>query len=300
MISKTFNRYIWLLNTVLQQKRITFEEVRKRWDSSYINEGKPLALRTFHLHREAIAELFGVEIVCDKSNYEYYVSSPNLLKSDKTRQWLLNSFTLSNMITAGHNMADRILFEDVPGGTEYMQMVVEAMQRNKELYIEYQSFGGHPISCHFNPYAMKIFNQRWYIVGYLKESGAIRNISLDRVLGMQITSGSFSLPDDFDAKEYYANTVGIFVNSELKPQKVIVRSYGIHTEYLRSLPLHHSQQEIGGIHNDYSDFQYELCLTPELTTKLLSMGEKIEVLEPQELREDVKKKLEKNLKHYIK
>ena len=111
MISKTFNRYIWLLNTLLQFRRLTFEEISTRWEKSYMGDGKPLALRTFHIHREAVAEIFGVEIKCDLSTYEYYVSSSNLLKSDSTRQWLLNSFTLSNMITAGRNMRDRILFE---------------------------------------------------------------------------------------------------------------------------------------------------------------------------------------------
>ena len=50
MVSKTFNRYIWLLNTLLQQ----------RWKDSYLGDGKPLALRTFHVHREAIAELLGL------------------------------------------------------------------------------------------------------------------------------------------------------------------------------------------------------------------------------------------------
>ena len=67
---------------------------------------------------KAIAELFGVEVECDTSSYEYYISSSSQLKNDKTRQWLLNSFTVSNMIEAGRNMKDRILFEEIPEGTE--------------------------------------------------------------------------------------------------------------------------------------------------------------------------------------
>ena len=56
MISKTFNRYIWLLNTLLQHRRLTFEEISCRWKDSCLGDGRPLALRTFHMHREAIAE----------------------------------------------------------------------------------------------------------------------------------------------------------------------------------------------------------------------------------------------------
>ena len=45
MISKTFNRYIWLLNTLPHQRRLTFEEISFRWKDSYMGDGKTLALR---------------------------------------------------------------------------------------------------------------------------------------------------------------------------------------------------------------------------------------------------------------
>lgn len=298
MISRTFNRYIWLLNTLLQYGRLTFEEINRRWQNSYLGDGKAFALRTFHDHRNAIAELFGVEIKCDTSTYEYYISSFDTLRNDRTRQWLLNSFTLSNMIEAGRNMKDRILFEDIPKGTEYIQTVIEAMQWNKELRIDYQPFHGSRAMLHIQPYAMKVYHQRWYIVGFLKEQKGIRNIALDRVLNMELTTVTFRYPDDFDAEEYYSNTVGIFVNDKLKPQKVLVRAFGIHVEYMRTLPLHHTQKEIECKHQQYSDFQYRLCLTPELTSQLLAMGEKIEVLEPVELREEIKNRLLNTLNRY--
>jgi len=300
MISKTFNRYIWLLNTLLQQRRLTFEEISYRWRDNYLGDGKPLALRTFHVHREAIAELFGVEVKCDSSTYEYYISSPSQLKSDRTRQWLLNSFTVSNMIEAGHNMKDRILFEDIPEGTEFIQTVIDAMQRSKELRIDYQPFGDQRATYHLQPYAMKVYNQRWYIVGYLKEKEEIRNIALDRTLEMDLTDNDFLFPEDFDAEEYYANTVGIYVNKNLEPQKVLLRVYGIQVEYMRSLPLHFSQKEVNTKAGEYSDFQYWLSLTSELTTKILSMGEKVEVLGPDLLKKEVIRRLFNTIHHYTK
>lgn len=299
MISKTFNRYIWLLNTLLQRKRMTFEEISNKWSNNSIGEGSPLALRTFHAHHEAIAELFGVEIKCDTSTYEYYIPSTESLRNDKMRQWLLNSFTLSNMIEAGHNMKERILFEDIPQGTEYLQTVIEAMQENVELQMDYQPYYGHRATYHMHPYAMKVYHQRWYVVGLLKEKNAIRNIALDRVLEMETTKTPFLLPDDFDAEAYYANTVGIFVNEQLQPQKVLLRAYGIQVEYMRSVPLHSSQKEIATKYQVYSDFQYKLCLTPELTSQLLAMGENVEVLEPQELRETLCNRIKKMQERYM-
>lgn len=297
MISKTFNRYIWLLNTLLQQRRLTFDEISNRWRDSYLGDGKPLALRTFHMHREAIAELFGVEVKCDTSTYEYYISSPDSLRNDTTRQWLLNSFTVTNIIKAGHNMKDRILFEDIPAGTEYIQTVIDAMQRGRVLLIDYQPFGSPIATYRFNPYAMKVYRQRWYVLGYLHEHEGIRNISLDRTINMEITDETFTMPKDFYASEYYAHTVGIFVNNQLKPQKVVVRAFGLHVEYMRSLPLHSSQREIATT-AEYSDFEYYLCLTPELTTHLLAMGERAEVISPMELRDTIKSRLSQALRQY--
>ena len=81
MISKTFNRYIWLLNTLLQYKQLTFEEINVLWKESCLGDGTPLPLRTFHQHKNAVEELFGVEIKCNASNgYRYYISTPETLK----------------------------------------------------------------------------------------------------------------------------------------------------------------------------------------------------------------------------
>ena len=292
MISKTFNRYIWLLNTLLQHKQLSFEEINALWKESCLGYGTPLPLRTFHQHKNAVEELFGIEIKCNPSNgYKYYISTPGTLKNDSIRKWLLNSFTLSNMITAGHNMKERILFEDIPRGTEYLQTVIEAMQKSKELQIDYQQFYGHRETFNIQPYAMKVYHQRWYVVGHIKELGHIRNIALDRTLEMNLLDTPFKLPKNFNAKKYYANTVGIYVNEELNPVKVKIRAYGVQIEYLRSLPLHSSQKESASKYGEFCEFEYKLCLTPELSTHILAMGENVEVLEPVELREEIKRRI---------
>ena len=62
MISKTFNRYIWLLNTLLQHKQLSYEEINALWRECYLGDGASLPLRTFHQHKNAVEELFGIEI----------------------------------------------------------------------------------------------------------------------------------------------------------------------------------------------------------------------------------------------
>ena len=253
MANKAINRYVWLLNTLMQRKKLTYKEV------------------------------------CEPNTHKYYVASLEELKNNSAQQWLFNLFAISNAIEAGRKMKERILFEEIPGGAEYAQVVVDAMQQNRVLFVDYKPFRGEKMELYLQPYAMRVYNQRWYVVGRFKESGKIRNIALDRILRMEVTDETFSLPEDFNASDYYAHTVGIFVNEELKPQRVVLRTFGVSTEYMRSVPLHPSQREIATNGDESSDFEYYLNLTPELTGKLLSKGDWVEVLEPKALREEVKK-----------
>ena len=172
------------------------------------------------------------------------------------------------------------------------------MQHSKELAIDYQPFYGHRTSYTIQPYAMKTYNQRWYVLGYIKELDAIRNIALDRLLEMTVTEQAFKLPKGFSAEKYYENTVGIFVNDELSPVKVKLKAYGSQIEYLRSLPLHKSQRETASKYGEFCVFEYKLCLTPELSSQILAMGEKVEVLEPIELREEIMSRLNDCLNRY--
>lgn len=88
------------------------------------------------------------------------------------------------------------------------------------------------------------------------------------------------------------------MDDQAAPQKVILRAHGPSVDYLRSLPLHSSQEEIITKHGIYSDFQYKIYLNPELETKILAMGENIEVLKPKELRDKIADRLQSAANRY--
>jgi len=119
----------------------------------------------------------------------------------------------------------------------------------------------------------------------------LRTIALDRILALKVLTKSFTLPEDFDAQKYFSNVVGIFVNKDLPVTKVMIRAYGTQAEYLRSTPLHKSQSEGKSKYGEFAEFTYRLCITPELISQLLAMGDTIEVLEPEELRAEIKKRI---------
>lgn len=293
MISKTYYKYIWLLDLLLKSGPLTFKEICERWKES-IFDGK-LAERSFYEHRDGIKEMFGVEIKCNRSKGNvYYVANPEVIEENKLTKWLLYKYSIPQDFATFNGMKDRILLEEIPFGTDYLDSIMDAMLRNVELEIDYQRYERdqeeHQQTFHIQPYALKVYNRRWYLLGYLKEHEGLRNIALDRILNLKVLKTNFDLPADFDARRYYANVVGIFVNDDLPPQKVIIRVYGVQAEYLRSTPLHKSQKETYYKRGEFSEFTYKLCVTPELVSQLLAMGENVEVLDPEELREEMKKR----------
>ena len=303
MISKTYYRYIWLLDTLLNSSPLTIDEINMLWEDCPLSNG-PIPLRTFHEQRKGIKEMFGVEIVCDRSHGNvYYVKNPEVLEKQKVAKWLLHKYSIPQEFATFISMKDRVLLEEIPLGTTLLNPIIEAMQKNVELQIDYQRYESEQEEYnlqefHVQPYALKVFNRRWYLLGYIKEKHDLRTIALDRILDLKILSTSFELPEDFDARKYFANVVGIFVNNDLPVTKVMIRAYGTQAEYLRSTPLHKSQAEGRSKYREFAEFNYRLCITPELVSQLLAMGDKVEVLEPEELREEMKEELIKCLTNY--
>lgn len=295
MISKTYYRYIWLLDTLLTSDPLTYDDICMLWEDCPAFDG-PLPLRTFHEHRKGIKELFGVDIECDRSKGNvYYVKNPEVLDKNKLAKWLLRKYSIPQDFATFNGMKDRILLEEIPLGHSFLDGIIEAMQQNVELQIDYQRYMNeqeeHLQTFHIQPYALKVFNRRWYLLGYLKEREALRTIALDRILNMEVLKTCFELPADFDARKYFADVVGIYVNKDNPVTKIKIRAYGVQADYLRSTPLHKSQSEVRSKHGEFAEFTYRLCETPELVNQLLAMGDSVEVVEPEELREEIKMRI---------
>lgn len=298
MISKTYYRYIWLLDTLLTSAPLTFEEINKLWEDCPASDG-PIPLRTFHEHRKGIKEMFGIDIECDRSKNVYFVKNPEAIDENKLSKWLLEKYSIPKDFATFNGLKDRVLLEEIPLGQAFLPPIMEAMMHHLELMIGYQQFKVEQRQeFHMQPYALKVFNRRWYLLGYLKEQEGLRTIALDRILDLKVLKKSFKLPKDFDARKYFANVLGIYVNENLPIVKVKIRAYGEQAEYLRSAPLHKSQSEVRSKYREFAEFTYRLCITPELISQLLAMGDTVEVLEPQKLREEMKERISKIFNYY--
>ena len=111
MAKNYFDRYIWLIEVINRHGHITKKEIDELWYSSSLNEKRDRELpeRTFHNHRQAILDTFGIEIKCDRS-LGYYLANSEDLEGDDIRKWLLESLSLNNLLRESKDMRGAILF----------------------------------------------------------------------------------------------------------------------------------------------------------------------------------------------
>ena len=264
-----------------------------------VNEdGKELATRTFANHVASIADIFGIDIVCDRRDNTYYIENPEDLNGRGIRNWMLNALSLNSMLAEGASMHDRIFFDEVPSKDKFLSVIIQAIRDGKKLDIRYQSFRKEN-EAHFvfEPYFLKEFKRRWYLYGYKGDPNGCRMLALDRMITATITSESFTLPKEFSADGYFGNIYGVRVYSDMKPEKVLLKVSSMQTKYFRSLPLHRSQEEVE-THEDYSIFSYFLTTDYDFKQDVLSYGKEVEVLEPKELRKEIRQTVSTLLDNY--
>ena len=268
MSKNQINKYVWLVETLYKAKKITLKEINRRWLETDLSEGLEIPRRTFHAWKNTVEDMFGLVIMCDKSNGDrYYIENREALEDDGLQRWLLNSMSVSNTLLENKSLSDRILLENIPSGQDFLDTVMVAMKKSKVLEITYKGYWReHESTFRVATYCVKLFRQRWYLVGNSVYEGKIRIYSLDRVLDAQC--------------------FGVIRGDGTGIETVKIKVSANQANYLRSLPLHPSQKETER-NTDHSIFTLQVRPTFDFQQELLWNGDALEVLEPLWLRQEL-------------
>ncbi len=293
-LARLYKQYIWIVSKLQQHGRLTLAEMDRMWMDEEVAQGNPLSRTTFNRHRDAILDMFGLVIDCDRLN-RYYIANPNSVGDDSIERWMLSTLTVSDVLTDSMSLKDRIMLEEVPSGLEYLHTIIRALKGKRKIRLGYQKFGTEGYERTVSPYALKLFHQRWYLLA-LNDEDAMRVYALDRMTMAQLTEEHFEMPQDFSPQDYFAEYFGVLTDGT-PMEHVVIRAYGRTADYLRTLPLHHSQREMEG-GEDYVDFSFDIRPTADFLGQLLSHANGVEVLEPESVRQKMKEKILAILKRH--
>ena len=298
-IADIFKQYIWITDTLYRTGGLTFQELNERWMKTEMSGGLPIPRTTFIRHKEDIENMFGICIECQrKGGYFYYIENNDFMRNNHLQEWMLDSLSISSMLMESSSLQDRIVLENIPMGKEYLQPIINAMKQDHKLLMTYHKFGQQEsYTITIEPYAIKVFKQRWYLVAMNPKRETPSIYALDRIEHLEETEETFQFPTDFDTEAFFRDCYGVLSGTGDKAQHIVIRTFAPYMNYLRTLPLHHSQKEVQST-PEYADFEFYLRPTFDFRQELLAQGHDVEVLHPAPFREEMKAMLEKMLCRY--
>ena len=303
MVTELLQKYIWLVQTFIRagERGLSLDEIATKWEDRFDSD---YSRRTFNNHREAVEDVFGIHIGCNRSTNRYFVEySEDVADENAETAWLVNTFTVNNMLSLGkERLSGRVAVEDIPSGHRHLTGVMEAMTGNNEIVISYKKYtSSEPSTYTLRPYAVKEFAKRWYIVGHCIERDDMRVYGLDRIMNMEITGRTFRMPKEFDVNRLFATGFGIYI-PDGKGRTITFRTTATEANFLRDLPIHSSQTELNrseirkmfperNFSSDEVIFSIFVCPNEALVMEFCKHAGRLEVLAPADVREKVAARL---------
>ena len=265
MTKDILDKYIWLVDTIHQAGRITLAEINEKWHRSPICDGCDIPQRTFHNWKNAIQDTFDINIECDRrSGYRYYIEHPEDMTNGAMRTWLLDSLRERPLRAEVPDLHHRGHAEEPgdPAGTR--KLLARRPFRLYRAAVVPEDIQPEMVCLRSLPRGFRTF-------------------ALDRIQELTVLDTVFEYPKDFNPEEYFADFFGIITSSEISKETIRIKAYGLQVNYLRSLPLHHSQKETEkDPAGEWAVFEYRLRPATDL-----KHGNQLEVLSPIWLRESI-------------
>lgn len=289
------NKYIWIVDTLNRYGKLSREELNDLWRRSPHGDGADIPARTFYYYRRNIEENFHIDILCD-SQGRYYIDDDDFNRKGSMTNWLLESHAANFALKQSSVDPERVSVEDVPSAREFLPLVLQAIGDSSKIKFTYAGFSRPKpeTGIVFQPYFVKRYKQRWYMIGLKEKARSIRTYALDRVKELTTLPEHFEMPD-ITPEPFFNNLIGV-TESKAPVRTVKIAVTPTQAKYFRALPFHHTQQEEVG--DRYSIFSFRLKLNFELVHELLSFGSSLRVLEPKELVLMVTDELNRTLNLY--
>lgn len=252
--------------------------------------------RTFQRDLDDIRSLYNIDIVYDFSRKVYFI---DLEEQPELNERILEAFDTFNALNITDRLSNYIHFEKRrPQGTENLYGLLHAIKNKVQISFSYKKFWEDEMSQRTaEPYALKEFKNRWYVLANDLKDNKVKSFALDRLTELEITRKKFQLPIDFDVNEHYKYCFGIISPNEHQPQEVILSFDPFQGKYIKTLPLHESQVILKDNEEELL-IKLTLFLTYDFLMEILSYGDNVKVIQPESLIEDLKTSYENALKLY--
>jgi predicted DNA-binding transcriptional regulator YafY len=287
--AKPFSSFDSLEQYVIQQ----VEHLHMQDDNLSMGFSKRTLQRDIH----EIRMLFGIDIIYDGSRKGYYLVSNEYESTGFQR--MMEAYDVFNSLNMVQDMDGYIAVESrKPAGTENMYGLMHAIKNNFTIRFKYNKYEDESIRQRSaEPYLLKEFRNRWYVMAIDINGRRLKSFALDRLTDLEITGQKFARQPDLDIEELYRHSFGIISNNGPPSQQIVLSFDPLQGKYIKSLPLHNSQQ-IEFDNDNELRIRLNVHVTHDLIMEIRSFGENVKVIEPLSLKLQIQDSLKKTLNIY--
>lgn len=183
-------------------------------------------------------------------------------------------------------------------GYAYITPLFNAIINKTVVKINYEPFGKQPYDVIFHPYFLKQYNNRWFVLGYNEFNKSLHwNLALDRIKGEISSTSNKYITDTTDWEEYFEEIIGVTKPIGNKVTEVKLLFSKEQAPYIKTKPIH-STQKIKIQEDGTLEVRINVILNYELETRILSFGEKVKVIAPEQLADKIIERIAAQLKNY--
>lgn len=295
MNNTTENRYVWLIELLDRPRRL--DQIQELWRHSSLNPrpDETFDRKTFRNWREHILKTYGLEIKVNRAgrNSTYEIDGGAESDAERFRNFLVENVAVQNTLASCADIRERILLEDIPSGRAYLRPVLEAVRGNRCISFDYQDYWEDTMGVVMQPYFVKLFHRHWKVIGPLEDGSpeSIRSYALDtdRMKNLKVLDRTFVYPEDFSPEAFMGEHFGTSVfPRKSKPPKIYILVWAKFNWYLKSVPLHSSQELVCDCPEDsYSIFSFRLYPTESFYREICRYGDYMEILAPSDVRAEM-------------
>ncbi len=294
----TIRRYALIIEKVGRMMYPSFKEIK----DYLFNHGFELSSRTVQRDLEQIRFDFGIEITYDRHHDGYYIDREHSINLDNFLRFLEIAATaelLTESLKESGETLNFISFESQGNlrGSENLKPLLFAIRNHRKISFEYEKFQTSSRQRRYvKPYLLKEYMNRWYLVGTTGTSDQFRIYGIDRITSLIVREDTFERKSGIYGSELFDNIIGVTCSDD-KPIEVILSFTYLQGKYVKTLPLHHSQEIL---EDNKDELRIRLLISPnyEFRQRLLMLGPAVRVIRPQWLADEVKQSLQATLERY--
>lgn len=278
---------------------MSLKEINDHYQYSSVYDGEIIP-RTFARYKDYIAETFPCYIDYNQSTNQYFLKRYHQYgQDDKLYNYLLSAYHIEGMSELAVKHRDKVKLLDAPTGVENVQIILEAIDKQKGIECDYYSFDRATKKQQLLiPYFLKTWEQRWYLAAEPENHHhGISIFALERMDNIRITEQKMLPSNDVTADEYWEGSFGVNHTDNQVPERIVIKVYGSQVDYVRALPIHESQKELES-NEEFTLFEYHIVPCYNLYQQLLWHREKLEIVEPIQMREEMAKVVKSLAKMY--